>query len=207
MTSSHDNMELFFEDIPHDLEDSEEEKGYETPEETPEETPAEFSLTPIASPTKYTQENTDILTEFIIKATGYVDIIDRNMLAMENVDYNDRLRFQEIISAAKHDLNSLKRRAIANIELQRYVSTNFKTKDLASFLNDIITTMKKESRDLMKEAHTEGARVAKINWEKEHIRRKKSAERKLEESTKSSNDHRDPSPTCGPGPCTIALRL
>ena len=204
MTSSHDDMEPFFEEIPHDLEDSEEEKGYETPEETP----AEFSLTPIASPTKYRQEHTDILTDFIIKATGYVDIINRNMLAMENVNYNDGFRFQEIISTAKYDLNYLKDQAIANIELQRYVFTNFKTTDLASFLNDIITTMKKESRDLMDEAHKEGAKVAKQSWKKKHIRRKQSAERKLKESTKSSNDHREPTPTCGPpGGCTIALRL
>ena len=184
MTSPHDDM------------------GYETPEETP----AEFSLTPIASPTKYTQENTDILTEFILKATGYVDIINRNMLAMENVDYNDSFRFQDIISTAEHNLNSLKGRAINSIELHKYVVKKFKNENLASFLNDIITTMKKESRDLMDEAREEGAKAAEKSWETEHRRRKLSAEHKLKKSTKSSNDHRDPTPTCAT-PCVVQLRL
>lgn len=188
----------------HKMERDDEDEGYITPDDTR----AEFSLTPIASPTKYKEEHSDLLTEFITHASGFVDIIERFTIAiLDNPNYSERQRYEREVSDARCDLNDLREQAITSPKLRSYVRTKFNITDLASFLDDVITTMKKESRDLMKEAHNAGAKAAKKSSDKEHIRRKQSAERKRKQNIYSSNDHGEPTPICGPGGCTIALRL
>ena len=203
MTSFND---FFFEEIDHELEDSEEEEGYKTPDESH----AEFSLTPIGSPTKYKEDHTDVLTEFFIDdAAGWVDIIERLKKNERHVTDDDLQYNQSQIEDAKKNLLELKSAAKNNKLVQEYLfkTYNINAETIDNFLQNIIYQLRIESRNLMDEADKAGAEVAKKRLDEEHKRRKQNAKRVRTQRTNSSDHQSEPTPTCGSGPCIIALRL
>ena len=196
--------DAFFEEkIDYELEDSEEEEGYETPDE-------EISLTPIGSPTKYKEDHTDVLTKFFIDdAIGLVDIIERLKKNKRHVT-NDELQYnQSQIEDAKINLLKLKSAAKNNKLVQEYLleTFNVNAETIDNFLKNIIYQLRRETRNLMDEADKAGAEVAKKRSDEEHKRRKQNAERIRKQRTNSSDHQSEPTPTCGSDPCIIALRL
>ncbi len=185
--------------------------GYETPDDghgTPEDDqPAPLSLTPRDSPTKYKENDTDILTQFITDASGFVDQIERSTLALrDSSNPSDSLRNQ--ISKARHDLHELKRHAVRNEQFRSYVENKFpqvKTPQiLDQWLCTLINTLALESRQLLHEAQQAGAQVAEGIRRRQHKSREQQARRVL-----GGEVERDDAETtkCGDGPCVVQLRL
>ena len=179
--------------------------GYETPDENGLREP--FSLTPENSSTKFEEKDTDILTQFIIDASGFVDEIERSQFDWQySSNRSDNLQHQNLEARTK--LQKLKENALRNEQFRSFVKNKFSQVNtperLDKWLCTLINTHALQTRQLLIEAQQAGAEVAKRIRQQRHESRKKQAQLVL--GGEVGGDDAETT-TCVGGPCVVQLRL